>query len=73
MNTMLRQSITALLLATSLTVGSATADTLIIEGIDAPASNNLARGMSQATVEARLGPPVSNTITSSTVLPNADR
>lgn len=59
MNTMLRKSITALLLATILSAGSAIADTLIIEGIGAQAGNELTRGMTQAAVEARLGQPIS--------------
>lgn len=57
-NTMLRQSITALLLAAALAAGSASAGTLIIEGIDTQASNSPARGLSQQAVETRWGQPV---------------
>jgi hypothetical protein len=58
-NTMLRQSITALLLSVTVAAGSAAADTLIVEGIGMQASNSPARGMTQQAVETRWGQPVS--------------
>ncbi len=56
---MLRQSITALLLSATVAAGSASADTLIVDGIGTQASNSPARGMTQHAVENRWGQPVS--------------
>ena len=56
---MLRKSITALILATAITAGSAQADSLILEGINTQAGNSPPRGMTQTAVESRWGQPTS--------------
>lgn len=55
---MLRKAITVLTLATIAGFGTANADSLVIEGIDATAkSAQPDRGISQTTVESRWGAP----------------
>ena len=58
---MLRQFITALLLTAAVASSTASADTLIISGIAAQATDSPARGMQQSAVESRWGQPISKT------------
>ena len=56
---MLRQSITALLLTIAVATGTAFADTLVIQGINAQNADNPSRGMTQSAVESKWGQPAS--------------
>jgi len=57
---MLRTSLLSLVLATAAVAGSAVADTLLLDGVEAAAataSTRPARGTTMSDVEARFGPP----------------
>lgn len=58
---MLREFVATLLLAAAVASGAASADTLIVSGINTQANDSPARGMPQSAVESRWGQPISKT------------